>query len=76
MAGKSAIEVLPEVMQMVEVDLMKAHYYLDKAMQLAMMSGNMQAAYEIAPISVGIAMYIKQTTHTIKILEEEATDGR
>lgn len=76
MPDKSASELLPDVLQIVESDLMKAHHYLDKAMQVAMHSGNIKAAYDIAPIAVGVSMYIKQTTHTIKKLKEVATNGR
>lgn len=69
---KTDKELLPEILQIVESDLMKAHHYLDKAMQVAMITGDMSAAYNIAPIAVGISMYIKETTHTLKKMRTEA----
>jgi hypothetical protein len=75
-SGKTAKELLPEVLQIVDSDLMKAHHYLDKAMQVAVTSGDMQAAYLIAPISTGVAMYIKQLQHGIKEMQKELEHGR
>lgn len=72
MADKTAKELIPEVLQIVEIDLIKAHHYLDKAMHLAVTSGDMQAAYMIAPVSTGVAMYIKQLTHGMKQMRKEA----
>lgn len=65
-------EILVDVLQVVESDLMKAHHYLDQAMQVAMVSKNIRAAYEIALIAVGVSMYLKQTTNTIKKLKSES----
>lgn len=67
---KKAHELLPEVLQIVESDLMKAHHYLDKALQVAMLASDMETAQSVAAISVGVSLYLKETTHTLKKLKE------
>ena len=54
-----AEKLLPQIADVIWSDLMKAHHYLEKALQVAIMSGNETTAQELASISVRIASDIK-----------------
>jgi hypothetical protein len=75
-AEKTAAELISETLQVVESDLMKAHHYCDLAMQLAMKTGNMEVAYQVAPLAVGIKLYLDQASNLIKKYKPEVVHGR
>lgn len=68
---KAQAEVLlPKVAEIIWSDLMKAHHYADKAIDIAILAGNLEVATSIAKISVDIAQNIKLIAHIGKIEEE------
>lgn len=54
-----AEKLLPQVADIVWSDLMKAHHYIEKALKIAILSGNETTAQELASISVRLASDIK-----------------
>ena len=75
MANKTAKELLPEVMVMVESDVMKARHYLDKAVQVAIKADDLHTANDIAIVSVGLSLYLTEITNITERLKTEVNHG-
>ena len=52
---------------------MKAHHYIEKALQVAILSGNETTAQELASIGVRLATDIKYIQHVAKPTNQDNT---
>lgn len=58
-----AEKLLPQIADIVESDLMKAHHYVEKSLQVAILAGAEEYAQELAILSVRLANDIKYLGH-------------
>lgn len=58
-----AEKILPEISSIIWSDMMKAHHYIEKSLQVAILAGAEEYAQELASISVRLATDIKYLEH-------------